>query len=81
MSGRAGRAGIDSAGESILIAGGHFPASRLLTLLNQEPAPIISCLKAELRGMKRAMLEVRAARAAACDVLAHAHALSCKQAL
>ncbi|GFH17427.1 uncharacterized protein HaLaN_14064, partial [Haematococcus lacustris] len=58
MSGRAGRAGIDDAGESILVACGAFSAAKLASLITSDSAPINSCLVEGKRGMKRAMLEV-----------------------
>lgn len=58
MSGRAGRAGIDACGESVLLVQPGFNEARLSALLKDQPAPITSCLIDTRRGMKRAMLEV-----------------------
>ncbi|KXZ52413.1 hypothetical protein GPECTOR_9g457 [Gonium pectorale] len=63
MSGRAGRAGIDSAGESYLICEKNKPVANLLALMQQKANPIASCLTETKKGMKRAVLEVVASGA------------------
>jgi DNA polymerase theta len=65
MAGRAGRAGIDDAGEAILLADSAAAAPRLRALAAAEAAPVASCLGEGAKGMKRAMLEVVATGAVA----------------
>lgn len=60
MAGRAGRAGVDTFGESILVAR-DVPLPRLEALMVEGARPIESCLLEGKKGMKRAMLEVVAA--------------------
>ncbi|KAF6260745.1 hypothetical protein COO60DRAFT_857019 [Scenedesmus sp. NREL 46B-D3] len=60
MCGRAGRAGLDTEGESVLIAN-QGNAAQLLALMQADSTPVSSCLVESRRGMKRAMLEVVAA--------------------
>lgn len=52
------RRGIDTEGESILLATSGVNVSRLIQLMQSPAQPIISCLTEDKRGMKRAMLEV-----------------------
>ncbi|GFR45961.1 hypothetical protein Agub_g7430, partial [Astrephomene gubernaculifera] len=63
MSGRAGRAGIDTAGESYLLCERNKPVAQLLALMQQKANPIASCLTENKKGMKRAVLEVVASGA------------------
>jgi DNA polymerase theta len=63
MRGRAGRAGIDTHGESFLVVLQKSTEKRLAALMHAEPAPVESCLTLEKCGMKRAMLEVVASGA------------------
>jgi DNA polymerase theta len=65
MKGRAGRKGQDTLGECFVIA---KPADlqRIMTVVSSELEPIHSCLTAERRGMKRALLEV-----IVCSVVRH----------
>ncbi|KAF5826086.1 P-loop containing nucleoside triphosphate hydrolase protein [Dunaliella salina] len=60
MAGRAGRAGIDEAGEVILMALPRQPytASSLVKLITEPVPPITTCLVEGERGMTRALLEV-----------------------
>ncbi|WIA12996.1 hypothetical protein OEZ85_006607 [Tetradesmus obliquus] len=60
MAGRAGRAGLDTEGEAVLIAN-QGNAAQLLALMTADSTPVSSCLVESRRGMKRAMLEVVAA--------------------
>ncbi len=60
MAGRAGRAGMDTAGEAIVYADGPGGLKRVLDLVRQHANPVASCLREEKRGMKRAVLEVGA---------------------
>jgi len=57
MAGRAGRAGIDTKGESIIICKPE-EVKRITTLVNESCAPLHSCLAEDKNGMKRAILEV-----------------------
>lgn len=58
MSGRAGRAGIDTCGESILIATNNVSVAKVIGIMQSSTLPIESCLSEERRGMRRAVLEV-----------------------
>ncbi|GMH38125.1 hypothetical protein BSKO_06009 [Bryopsis sp. KO-2023] len=63
MSGRAGRAGIDTIGESVLIATNRVSAAKVANIMRSSMVPIVSCLSDQKRGMKRAVLEVVASGA------------------
>ncbi|KAJ3127313.1 hypothetical protein HK098_006492 [Nowakowskiella sp. JEL0407] len=57
MKGRAGRKGQDTMGESILICQ-EKDAKFVRELVESELEPVLSCLTADRKGMKRALLEV-----------------------
>ncbi|CAI9093473.1 OLC1v1028975C1 [Oldenlandia corymbosa var. corymbosa] len=57
MAGRAGRTGIDTKGESILICKPE-EVKRILQLLNDSCPPLHSCLSEDKNGMTHAILEV-----------------------
>ncbi|KAK4757829.1 hypothetical protein SAY87_019130 [Trapa incisa] len=57
MAGRAGRTGIDSKGESILICRPE-EIKRIVSLLNESCPPLNSCLSEDKNGMIHAILEV-----------------------
>lgn len=58
MSGRAGRAGIDTHGEAILISSNKYSPADLSALILRDPEPVGSCLTDDKKGMKKALLEV-----------------------
>ena len=62
MSGRAGRAGLDTAGESILLAEQPTQKKALQALMTAALSPLSSCLIQSKRGFTRALLEVIAGR-------------------
>ncbi|KAG7540631.1 Helicase superfamily 1/2 ATP-binding domain [Arabidopsis thaliana x Arabidopsis arenosa] len=57
MSGRAGRTGIDTKGESVLICK-PGELKRIMALLNETCPPLQSCLSEDKNGMTHAILEV-----------------------
>ncbi|CAI8605756.1 unnamed protein product [Vicia faba] len=57
MAGRAGRTGIDTKGESVLICKPD-ELKRIMGLLNESCPPLHSCLSEDLNGMTHAILEV-----------------------
>ncbi|KAL5558793.1 hypothetical protein UlMin_035004 [Ulmus minor] len=57
MAGRAGRTGIDTKGESVLICKPE-ETKRILRLLNESCPPLHSCLSEDMNGMIHAILEV-----------------------
>ncbi|XP_048133161.1 helicase and polymerase-containing protein TEBICHI isoform X1 [Rhodamnia argentea] len=57
MAGRAGRTGIDTKGESILICRSE-EVKRIVALLNESCPPLNSCLSEDKNGMTHAILEV-----------------------
>ncbi|PON76487.1 Helicase and polymerase-containing protein TEBICHI [Parasponia andersonii] len=57
MAGRAGRTGIDTKGESVLICKPE-EIKRILGLLNESCPPLHSCLSEDVNGMIHAILEV-----------------------
>ena len=62
MAGRAGRAGMDDVGESVLICP-PGKEKEMVKLLSSECAPLRSCLAADAHGCKRALLEAVASGA------------------
>lgn len=66
MCGRAGRAGLDSQGEAILLPDGVGEAE-LLALMAAPCQPILSCLGEDRKGMRQTMLEaIATGRVATC---------------
>ncbi|KAI4316161.1 hypothetical protein L6164_024167 [Bauhinia variegata] len=57
MAGRAGRTGIDTKGESVLICKPE-EIKKVLRLLNESCPPLHSCLSEDINGMTHAILEV-----------------------
>ncbi|KAJ1551192.1 hypothetical protein HK096_002610, partial [Nowakowskiella sp. JEL0078] len=57
MKGRAGRKGQDTVGESILLCT-EREAQMVKSLVQSDLEPVISCLTADQKGMKRALLEI-----------------------
>ncbi|KAL1315068.1 hypothetical protein HN51_041855 [Arachis hypogaea] len=57
MAGRAGRTGIDTKGESVLICKPE-EVKRVMGLLNENCPPLHSCLSEDVNGMTHAILEV-----------------------
>ena len=57
MAGRAGRAGIDTFGEAILVCTTEYGENRVQDILNGEDTPVRSCLSENGQGLRRSMLE------------------------
>ncbi|WIA38253.1 hypothetical protein OEZ86_001594 [Tetradesmus obliquus] len=66
MAGRAGRAGIDEAGECIALAGAATP-DRVLQIINAGADAISSCLAESQRGLRQALLGVIGLGMVACE--------------
>ncbi|KAI8821629.1 uncharacterized protein EV422DRAFT_566714 [Fimicolochytrium jonesii] len=58
MRGRAGRKGLDSHGESIIMCSDKYEFAAAQALISSDLHPVTSCLLTDVKGMKRALLEV-----------------------
>lgn len=75
MKGRAGRKGLDTYGECILMCENDADFRHATSLTNAKVEPVSSCLLEDLKGIKRAFLEVIVAEVATTehDLKAYSH--------
>ena len=57
MAGRAGRAGLDNQGETVLLAHKDVPLAHLQRLLTADPEPVTSCLTEDKKGGRELLLQ------------------------